>query len=61
MAGPEINGRPGQVIDVSETLGNNLITGGYAELIERGPVIETAVIAPPENTDARPKAKRGKK
>ena len=53
----------GQEVTVDDNTGTSLVRGGYAELVEREPVqVETAMVEPPENTDARPvKAKRGRK
>jgi len=57
MAGPHGSAMPGQVVDLEETQALQLINGGYAQ-----PVVEVAMTEPPENTDARPKAKpRGRK
>lgn len=56
MAGPEGTAMPRQVVTVDDKTGLDLVRGGYAE------PVETAMIAPMENADNRPKikAKRGK-
>jgi len=61
MAGPNVSAMPGQEIEVDNDTGFSLVAGGYAEMIGRP--VETAMIKPPETTDALPvKAKtRSKK
>lgn len=62
MAGPDGSAMPGQIVTVDSGAGMSLIKGGYAELVERGPVpVETAMIEPPEKADIRPHGRRGKK
>lgn len=65
MAGPNCSAMIGQIVEVDNDTGISLISGGYAELVRRGPVgVEAATVELKENTDARPPAKakqRGKK
>lgn len=55
-AGPEGVFPAGQVVDVDEKLAKAFIAGGYAEVVDK-PIVESAVIEPPEKA-VLPAAKR---
>lgn len=44
VCGPNINGQPGQVLDVDPETANNLIGGGYAELVGLPPVVPSGAV-----------------
>jgi hypothetical protein len=48
-AGPSGSAHPGEVIDVSEREGAELVNGGYADTVKQAQ-IETAVVHEAENT-----------
>jgi len=68
LAGPNLSGQPGDIIDVAPKTGRELIAGGYAVDIEpkakpkatpKASAPETADQTPPE-TAAKPKPQRRK-
>lgn len=61
-AGPGICHRPGDILDVPDSLGRHLVDSGSASLIEiiTERVIESTVIQPPENA-MMPKPRAGRK
>lgn len=64
VAGPDIRGGVGEVIEVEPAMGKALIAGGYAEDVEVAapapeapPIAEEAVMPPPENASLKKKGK----
>lgn len=49
MAGPDISAKRGEVIEVLDSVGSQLVAGGYALSLDKQ-IIETAEINLPENT-----------
>lgn len=64
LAGPEFHGGAGDVIEVPRPLGDDLVLGGYAELIEEErpapaePVIETATAPDAPEAGVEPRARK---
>lgn len=54
LAGPDLAGQPGQVLDVDAARAHALLAGGFASLVDvlPPPVVETVDLAPPETTEA---------
>lgn len=59
MAGPTLMAQPGQVIEVDDALGAQLVAGRYADLVADAPApVRMAVVTPPETAVGR--RKRGR-
>lgn len=56
-AGPHFSARSGQVVEVSDDLAEQLVDGGYAELVGDPPAAATPAPAPPA---PEPPKKRGR-
>lgn len=48
FAGPSGIAHPGQIISVSDEAADELVSGGYAELVDEQPVRESAQLKTPE-------------
>lgn len=62
MCGPGGNFNAGQIAEFDDEQAQALIDGGYAEVIDRPRVFETAALATPETavTPSQKQAKRGR-
>jgi hypothetical protein len=66
LCGPQFAGGAGDTIDVPRPIGDDLVLGGYAELVDEGPleaaaVIETAQAPEAPEAAVEPRPRKGKK
>jgi hypothetical protein len=66
MCGPEFSGGAGDTLEVPRKLGDDLVLGGYAELVDEGPreeapKFETAQAPDAPEAAVEPRPRKGKR